>query len=80
MNTITLLSSIGSTEPSTFNEMCHGLEGDCPEKGDSAAWGELFETIRGAETLGLIKVDRVGGRIDSLILTPTGVERLRESY
>lgn len=71
-----VLAAIGSTESSTFNEMCSALEGDCPE--DKDGWRELFKTLRTLENGGFIDVTRVKGNIDSLILTESGANRIRE--
>lgn len=74
----TLLKSIGSTEESSFNEICQALGDDCPEKGDSVAWGELFRLIDSAEKSGLIEVSRTNRRTDSAILTEAGAARVKE--
>jgi hypothetical protein len=67
-----VLSAIGTTESSDFNELCQGLGDDCPAKGDTAAWREDFALIRDGELLNLIKVEREGRSIKSLILTSAG--------
>lgn len=65
-----------STEPSTFSEYCRGLR-DCPERGDSAAWADLFKAISNGERLGLIEVERLNGKIETLILTEAGAAKVR---
>lgn len=79
MNILTVLNAVSSTEASTFSEFCRGLGGDCPERGDKEAWADLFDTVNAAETLNLVEVERSNGRIETLILTDTGAERVREA-
>lgn len=78
MELTTLLKAIGSTEESSFNEICQGLGDDCPEKGDSKAWSELFSAISRAERQDLIEVSRVSGKIDGAILTDSGTAMLKK--
>jgi len=73
-----LLQAIGSTEPSTFNEICRGLGDNCPERGDSQSWGQLFRMIEEAEVAQLITVSRTRGSLDSAILTEAGVAALKQ--
>lgn len=74
-----LLKSIGSTEESSFSEICQGLGDDCPAWGDREAWGELFGLLSRAERQGLIEVTRINGKIDGAILTEEGVARLKKA-
>ena len=81
MNTRTLeenaiLAAIGSTEPSTFSEFCRAYK-DCPAKGDTSAWRELFATLEWLEHQKLVVVEREERRIESLILTDEGADRIR---
>ena len=69
-----LLSAIGSTEPSTFNEICQGLGDYCPA--DKQEWREFFHELRSAEKEGLVTVERTGDTIDSVMLTESGVAYL----
>jgi len=78
MDIDTLLSAIGSTEETTFNELCQALGDDCPERGNTPEWRDLFRTVSCAEKEGLVRVDRVGGKIGTLILTEAGAARVRE--
>lgn len=71
-----LLNAIGSTEPTTFSELCDALGPDKPEKDDKRAWYILFELIRRAEEDGDIVVDRDGRTLNSVMLTADGVARL----
>jgi len=71
-----ILAAIGSTEPSTFNEFCRSLK-DCPAKGDTAAWRELFATLEWLEHQQLVRIERSGRSIESLILTDAGADRIR---
>jgi DNA-binding transcriptional ArsR family regulator len=72
----TILSAIGSTEPSDFNEFCRGLGADCPD--DREGWREVFNHLRILEQHGFIEVSRTGNKIDSMILTKAGANRIRE--
>jgi len=71
-----ILAAIGSTEPSSFSEFCRELK-DCPVKGDTAAWRELFATLEWLEHQKLIVIERSGRSIESLILTEHGADRVR---
>lgn len=73
-----LLDCVGSTEPSTFSEFLRALEDDCPEKGDKPAWAKLFSLIEECERDGLLVVERVKGKVDSLQLTPEGADAVRD--
>jgi hypothetical protein len=73
---IDILLATGATEPSTFNEFCRGLR-DCPERGDREGWADLFKTIGSAERLGLVEVERLNGKIETLILTEAGAAKAR---
>jgi hypothetical protein len=72
-----ILAAIGSTEPSSFSEFCRALK-DCPAKGDTAAWREVFATLEWLEHQKLVIVERNGRSIESLILTEAGADRIRE--
>ena len=75
-----ILAAIPSTEPCDFREFLNGLP-DVPEKGDREEWAELFEQLRFLETAGLVEVERAdrGGNIESMMLTPEGVEAVRRN-
>jgi hypothetical protein len=79
-----LMKCIGSTEPSTFNEFCRALqERDLlPPKSDQeewkTVWARIHSKLEHLERQGLIDVDRVGGKIDSLQLTEAGADMIRE--
>jgi hypothetical protein len=77
MNEDTILSAIGSTEETTFHEFCSALAGDRPEQGDREGWREVFNHLRILEQHGFIKVERTQGKIDTLILTSAGANRIR---
>lgn len=72
----TLLASIGSTEASTFGEICEALGGDCPS--DREEWRDFFGLVKVAENVGFIKVERDSGKISSAILLEAGVSKIRE--
>ncbi len=72
-----MLLAIGSTEPSTFSEICKALEEDCPTKGDRAAWSRFFRILTDLEAQGNVEIDRIKGNIDQAQLTPQGADRIR---
>lgn len=73
-----ILAAISSTEPCTFGEFLDGLP-DVPEKGDREAWSELLGRLKLAERLGYVEIERASrdGSIESLMLTPAGIDRLK---
>lgn len=71
-----ILSAIGSTEPSTFAEFCRAYA-DCPERGDTAGWRELFGAMEWLEHQKLVVIERTNNRIGSLQLTDAGADRVR---
>lgn len=73
-----LLEAIGSTEPSSFNEVCRALGDNCPEKGDKMEWAALFSGLDEAERDGLVDVGRMNGKIETVILTESGVAALKQ--
>lgn len=75
-----LLNVIPSTEPSRFFDVVRYLGPDEPERGDKAAWRELFQTIGSMERQGLVVIERDrGNRIESLQLTDEGAALARET-
>jgi len=72
-----ILSAIGSTEPSSFSEFCRALS-DCPARGDTAAWREVFAALEWCEHQGWVVIERSGRSIESLILTKAGANKIRE--
>ncbi len=75
--TAKILTSIGSTEASTFREFCRELGDDKPD--DRTDWHILFKTLESLEECGLVEIERSGRDIDTLILTDLGAERAREN-
>lgn len=73
-----ILRAISSTEPCTFSEFLRGLP-DAPERGDREAWAKLFDKMEMFENLGLVEIERVNSRIDTLILTEAGVAKVKET-
>lgn len=71
-----ILISIGSSEPSDFNEFCRELGDDKPD--NKTDWAILFKTLEFLEASGLVEVERSGTQIDTLVLTDLGAERARE--
>lgn len=71
-----VLSAIGSTEPSSFNELCSGLDRHCPE--ERSEWAQLFKIIKKLETAKLVEVTRDGRDIEGLQLTEAGANRIRD--
>ncbi len=76
VHNLKILAAISSTEPSSFNEFLRGYD-DAPERGDKGAWSELFQDLETLESQGLIEVERVSGKIDTLILTDEGADLVR---
>jgi hypothetical protein len=75
-----ILTSVGSTEPTTMHELFGAMRDDLPEKGDHEGWAEFFRTIHALQDSDLIEVERDReNRISSLILTDLGAERAREA-
>lgn len=71
-----LLGAIGSTEESSFSEICQGLGDKCPENREE--WGQFFRWIKEAEEEDLIVVSKTNGKIDSAILTDLGKAELNK--
>ncbi len=72
-----ILAAIGSTETSDFNDFCSGLGADRPDAGDRAGWREVFTLLGDCEREGLVEVERVGGKVETLILTEAGAAKVR---
>jgi hypothetical protein len=71
----TVLAAIGFTETSDFNDVCRGLGADVPtERGE---WREFFTILEGAERQGLVEIERVEGKIDTVQLTEAGAAVVR---
>lgn len=75
-NDIEFLSLIGSTEETTFNELCSALGDDCPD--NKYAWRDLFAHIRDLERQSYIEVTRTQGKIDGIQLTESGASLIRD--
>ncbi len=71
-----LLSHIGSTEETTFNELCRALGDDCPR--EKSEWRELFARINDLERQLYVEVTRLNGKIDGMILTESGANLIRD--
>lgn len=76
MHNIKMLAAIPSTEPATFNEFLRGYD-DRPERDDKRGWAEMFQDLETLESQGLVEIDRMNGRIDTLMLTAEGVDLVR---
>jgi hypothetical protein len=76
MTTDTILAAIGSTECSSFNDFCSGLGADRPEAGDRSGWREVFSLLGECEREGLVEVERVEGKIETLVLTEAGAAQV----
>jgi hypothetical protein len=70
-----VLAAIGSTEETSFNEFCQALADGCPDGRDE--WREMFARLRRLENEGLIEVSKLDGKIDGLILSEAGANRIR---
>lgn len=68
-----LLGAIGSTEESTFSDVCRGLGDKCPSDENGISWKYFFATLNTARDRGYVTVSECGTRIDSMILTEAGV-------
>lgn len=77
VHNMAILTAIPSTEPATFNEFLRSYD-DRPERGDTSAWRDLFNDLETLESQGLVEIERVKGRIDTLILTDSGADLVRE--
>jgi hypothetical protein len=75
MNEDIILRAIPSTEPASFGEFCNELGADKPDCRDD--WAILFKLLDKLEHDGLVTIDRLGRRVDSLILTDAGADRVR---
>jgi hypothetical protein len=73
-----ILGSAGSTEPSDFGELLRGMGDEAPERGDREGWRSFFDSLGMLENLGLVDVDRIGGKVNSVMLTPKGADKARE--
>lgn len=77
MTTDDILAAIPGTASADFGEFCGGLGADRPEAGDRAGWREVFTLLGECERNGLVEVERVDGKIESLILTAAGAAQAR---
>lgn len=75
MHIDTVLAAVGSTEPSDFNDLCRGLGCHVPQ--ERSEWADLFRTIEECEQDGLVEVSRLEGKIDTIMLTKDGADRVR---
>ena len=73
---LNFLSLIGSTESTSFGELCSAMGDDCPS--EKSEWRALFQRIRDLERESYIEVSRTAGKIDSLLLTEAGANLVRE--
>ena len=76
LDELLILQSIGATAPSTFAEFCRAYP-DTPEKGSVDEWRAVFEAFERLERSGLIVIERINNRIESLQLTDAGADRVR---
>lgn len=76
LNDEIILSAIGSTEASSFNEFCGALDRHCPE--ERSEWAQLFKAVRKLEAAGFIEITRDGKDIEGLQLTDAGANRIRD--
>lgn len=72
-----VLAAIPGTAGADFGEFCSGLGAGRPEAGDRDGWREVFTLLGECERNGLVKVERVEGKIETLILTPAGAAQVR---
>ena len=76
LNEEIILSAIGSQEPSTFSEFCSALDDNCPE--EKSEWAKLFRALEELQRHGFVEIEKTGGKVDTLILTEAGANRIRE--
>jgi hypothetical protein len=74
-----ILCAIGTTKEASFNDFCVGLGDDLPKKGDKDAWRQVLTLIEDAEKAGLAVVSRVKNRINTLSLTQSGADSVRDA-
>lgn len=77
MDEMTILKAIPSTKEASFNEFVNGLGSDKPTDRDE--WRVLFLQLERLEADGLVEIERLGDRIDTLILTTEGADKVREA-
>lgn len=78
MTDLTVLQAIGSTEASSFSEFCRGLPSeDMPQ--NKAEWHSLFLRLDALGKDGFIEITKMQGKIESMILTKVGADRVRAS-
>lgn len=77
MEPLTILRAISSTEPVMFGEFCGALGSDKPDNRED--WRTLFLQLERLEAEGLVDVERMGGKIETLILTDAGSDKVREA-
>jgi len=75
-----IMQHIGSTEPSTFFELCNSLRTHnlCPVKGDKAGWSSLFKTLHKFVADGDAVATKSGSNIQTIQLTKQGADKVRE--
>lgn len=76
-----IMSAIGSTEPSTFGELCGGLKRAGMYPDSKAEWKLVFETIEQLEAAGLLEAERYGpeDRLQQVQLTEAGAAIVRSA-
>lgn len=77
MEPLTILRAISSHELSSFGEFCGALGSEKPTNNDE--WRVLFLQLERLEADGLVEIERLGNKIDTLILTIDGADRVREA-
>ena len=75
-----IMQHIGSTEPSTFFELCNSLRTHnlCPVKGDKAGWSSLFKKLHKFVANGDAVATKSGSNIQTIQLTKQGADKVRE--
>lgn len=76
MEPLTILRAIPSTECASFGEFCNALGSDKPTDRDE--WRVLFLQLEKLEADGLVEIERLSDKIDTLILTDAGADKVRE--
>lgn len=72
-----VLAATGFCEPSSFAEFCQALGAECPEKGDTSAWRQVWCIVGGLADDGYLTVKKNGRLTESLQLTVAGRDYIR---
>lgn len=78
MDRIILLKCIGSTEPSSFSEICNALNDLSEQPTEKREWAAMFKLLDELAKSGYVEVERDrNGKIESVILTEQGITEVK---